>query len=97
MVLLMSIKQGILLDIGALDSLLTKKSRSKKRFPKIFKINERNGKQSMEERVEGTLDPPIFCDEKIFMIQSYRRQSTCSLKVKIFNRFTLIEAAQFFE
>ena len=87
-------KTGILLDIEALDSLLTKKSRSKKRFPKIFKINERNGKQSMEERVEGTLDPPIFCAKNIYdtIVQAAINMQS---EGKDFNRFTLIEAAQF--
>jgi len=85
-------KSRVLLSLEAVDSLLSKQTRSRKRFPKTFSIKKGNF-DIMEEKIEGVDNPPIFCTR---IMHDIVVQSAINLQSddKDFNRFTLLDAAQ---
>jgi len=86
-------KSDFLLSLEALDSLLNKKTRSKKRFPKIFRIVKGKDHDVMEEQIVGVEDGLIFCVRSMHdtIVQAAIKMQS---EGKDFNRFTLLEAAQ---
>jgi len=83
-------KSEFLLSLEALESLVLKKhTRSRKRFPKTFSINQKGSYDVMEERIDG-VDDPIFCSRGMYEIV-VQAAVNMQLEGKDFNRYTLEE------